>query len=132
MINAEPRVLLIGHRMSWGWSVIATLEQLGCKLSFLTAEESSSPSARLASFDVILGSSNCNHRFHRSPSLAGSRTTVFYLYPVEDGCWWLPALRLGVDCYGSPALRPSELALYLKQMLRPTAAPSLKKQNSAA
>ena len=88
-----PRVLLIGQRMSWGWSVIAMFEELGCTVCFLTALEAASRATGLEEFDLILGGSDCNHAVHLSPSLAGSHTSVFYLYPVEDGCWWLPALR---------------------------------------
>jgi hypothetical protein len=48
----------------------------------------------------------------RSPGLvellSGSATTLFYALRVEVGYWWVPILRLGEECLGAPALRPSE------------------------
>jgi hypothetical protein len=115
---AGTRVLLIGRRTSWGWSMITMLKELGCAVSFLTAVEEASRTTGLEEFDVILGGSDCNHALHRLPSLRGSHASVFYVYPVEDSCWWLPALNQGADCYGSVALRPAEFAAHLKQLLR--------------
>ncbi len=46
--------------------------------------------------------------------LIGSCTTLFYAFPVENGCWWLPALMRGEDCHGAPAISrkdfPEELS----------------------
>ncbi|HVB55360.1 MAG TPA: hypothetical protein VNE63_02875 [Candidatus Acidoferrales bacterium] len=42
-----------------------------------------------------------------------SNITLFYFHAVEDGCWWLPALRHGQKCFGSSALRPSEFVAAL-------------------
>jgi hypothetical protein len=33
---------------------------------------------------------------------------VFYSLRVEEGYWWLPVLRLGKECLGTPALRGGE------------------------
>jgi hypothetical protein len=50
--------------------------------------------------------------------LEGSGATMFYSFAVEYGCWWLPALRRGQKCFGSPALRPSEFMCLLNEMIR--------------
>jgi hypothetical protein len=42
-------------------------------------------------------------------ALSGSRASLFYMLPVEVGCWWVPVLRVGLDCLGSPALRHGEI-----------------------
>ena len=49
--------------------------------------------------------------------LKGSGASLFYAYPVESGCWWLPAMVRGQDCHGSPAFRASEFPLELKKLL---------------
>ena len=49
--------------------------------------------------------------------LEGSTTTLFYFEPVENGCWWLPALRNGHNCFGSSALLPSEFILLLDEII---------------
>jgi hypothetical protein len=49
--------------------------------------------------------------------LAGTQASVFYAHPVEDSCWWLPALRNGLQCLGAPALRPGEVTSLLDQLV---------------
>jgi hypothetical protein len=110
MPRTRPRVLLIGPQSSWGVSVTSTLAELGCEVEFLTIAVSTSHANRLADFDLILAAIGSKNRLHKVPALTGSATSVFYVFPVEDGCWWLPALRNGVDCYGAGALRPTEFA----------------------
>lgn len=51
----------------------------------------------------LLGRSNCH---------------VFYAYPVENGCWWLPLMNDGQECLGAPALRPREFVGVLDQTLK--------------
>lgn len=112
----RPSVLLIGRRTFWGPFLTATLQEMGCAVHFQnTAHEK--PPERLPEFDLILGGQGCRREIHRLPSLAGSRTTVFYVFPVEDSCWWLPALKQGVDCFGSAALRPAEFSKQLRHIL---------------
>jgi hypothetical protein len=50
-------------------------------------------------------------------ALSGSRTSLFYMLPVEVGCWWVPVLRTGVDCLGSPALRHGEFFDVLNEIV---------------
>ena len=49
--------------------------------------------------------------------LAESGTTLFYSQKVEAGCWWLPPLRRGENCFGAPALRPGEFVFVLAQTI---------------
>lgn len=50
-------------------------------------------------------------------ALSGSRASLFYMLPVEVGCWWVPVLRTGVDCLGSPALRHGEFFDVLNEIV---------------
>jgi len=71
-------------------------------------------------FDLVL--SLLTGRGTSSSSLAGllrgSSTTLFYALRLEVGCWWVPLLRLGEECFGAPALRPSEFGNTLDEILK--------------
>jgi hypothetical protein len=43
---------------------------------------------------------------------------LVYSYPVETGCWWLPAVKNGTSCWGSLAMRPSEFIGFLDEILK--------------
>jgi len=47
--------------------------------------------------------------------LSGLQVTAFLCVPVENSCFWLPAIDAGKECLGSPALRPSEFANELEE-----------------
>jgi hypothetical protein len=51
-------------------------------------------------------------------ALAGLPVTAFLCLPVENSCFWLPAIDAGKECLGLPALRPSEFASTLEKMVR--------------
>jgi hypothetical protein len=51
-------------------------------------------------------------------SLSGLPVTAFLCLPVEDSCFWLPAVDSGKECLGLPALRPTEFVDILQEMAR--------------
>jgi hypothetical protein len=51
-------------------------------------------------------------------ALSGLPVTAFLCLPVENGCYWLPALDAGKNCLGLSALRSSEFARALEEMTR--------------
>jgi hypothetical protein len=57
-------------------------------------------------------------------ALTGLPVTAFLCLPVENGCFWLPAIDDGKECLGLPALRPSEFARTLEEMTRSLGVPS--------
>lgn len=66
--------------------------------------------------------------------LEGTHSDFFYAHPVEDGCWWLPAVRSGEPSSGSPAMRSSEFFEMIDRLTkqnpkgkasRPASAPQL-------
>ena len=67
----------------------------------------------LSEFRLLDGSS-----YPLADLLVGSNTTLVYSYPVESGCYWLPAVRNGQSCWGARAMRPSEFVAYLDDILR--------------
>lgn len=50
--------------------------------------------------------------------LSGLPISAFLCLPVEDSCFWVPAIDVGRVCLGLPALRPEEFACSLKEMAR--------------
>jgi len=50
------------------------------------------------------------------PALAGRPVTAFLCLPVENSCFWLPAIDGGKECLGLPALRPLEFASAIEKM----------------
>jgi hypothetical protein len=63
--------------------------------------------------------------------LSGSRITLFYALPVEEGCWWVPVLRIGDECIGEPALRPHEFSIVLDVIVKELkVGPTIGKSNS--
>jgi hypothetical protein len=51
-------------------------------------------------------------------ALAGLPVAAFLCLSVENGWFWLPAIDGGHECFGLPALRPSEFANALEEMAR--------------
>ena len=69
--------------------------------------------------DLILGPVRLDGEslFSLIGQLRGSRTTLFYYLIVEDGCWWLPAVWLGANCFGAPAIHNSDFATVLDETI---------------
>jgi hypothetical protein len=117
---ACPAVLLVGRNGSWGSVVLKSLEKIGCELSFEVPEIVTPRFAKNGAYDLILLDSTVppEQRRHLASELIGTETSIFYTFPVENGCWWLPALRCGRDCHGAPAFRRKEFPSELERMLR--------------
>ena len=49
--------------------------------------------------------------------LIGSTASLFRSHAVEDGCWWLPAVRHGKKCLSTPAFRPTEFAVAIERIV---------------
>ncbi|HLJ22539.1 MAG TPA: hypothetical protein VKT71_00445 [Candidatus Acidoferrales bacterium] len=116
----SPSVLLVGRNGSWGATVLKSLAKFGSKTSFV-AQDAVTPRVVIqGAFDVVLLDSTVSpdQRRRLASELAGSATSVFYTFPVENGCWWLPALRRGQDCHGDPAFRRNEFVDELERMLK--------------
>ena len=103
------------------------LESKGCRCHFARSQRGLEELLNQKQFDIVL----TMHRIQGSgtdwlgAALSGSRTTLFYALPVEVGCWWVPILRVGTECFGAPALRPSEFSDVLNEIvdeIRTTAA----------
>lgn len=117
---ACPSVLLVGRSGSWGTSVVKSLEKFGSELFFAAPQTVTSEYVRKGAYNLILLDSTVPPEQRRKLAfeLIGSEASIFYTFPVENGCWWLPALRGGKDCHGAPAFRRNEFPFELERILR--------------
>lgn len=114
--TTEPRVLLIGENSQGFAHLLKHLEGRGCKCRFATSYQEAISLFGVQDFDLVLSPMRIRESslFAFISLLERSRTTLFYFQAVEEGCWWLPALRFGQKCFGSNALRPSEFIASLE------------------
>ena len=115
-----PTVLLVGRNGSWGTPVLKSLEKLGSELSYVTPQDVTPEFLRNSPYKLILLDSTVTHeqRKQLTSGLNGSKASIFYTFPVENGCWWVPALLRGQDCHGAPAFRRNEFPLELQRIFQ--------------
>jgi hypothetical protein len=117
--TAKVRVLLVGDSPKVFSSCRRRLETNGCHCEFAECEREVWNVLEQRQFDIVLSV----HRDRRTRTeslgalLSGSRTTLFYALPVEKGCCWVPILRVGEECFSAPAMRPTEFATALDEVL---------------
>lgn len=115
LVGDGPQVFSLSQRQ---------LERKGCRCHFANSQKKLKDLLSQKQFDIVLAM----HRIEGGSTdwlgaaLSGSRTSLFYLLPVEVGCWWVPVLRIGTDCLGSPALRHSEFFDALNEIVNETRA----------
>ncbi len=118
--GTKPKVLLIGKGIQ-GYSHLASrIDSRGCECSFGSSSREVFVILGIQKFDLVLSPMNFDSGtlYSLIHLLEGSRTTVFYSFAVESDCWWLPALRCGQNCFGSPAFRACEFASHLDETIR--------------
>jgi hypothetical protein len=115
-----PTILLVGRNGSWGTKVLKSLEKFGAELSFAAPQTVTAEHVRKGAYLIILLDSTVSSEQRRqlASELAGSSISIFYSFPVENGCWWLPTLQNGQDCHGAPAFRRNEFPNELERILR--------------
>jgi hypothetical protein len=118
MNQDSVRVLLLGECAKGSSHLLWHLEQRGCHCWFATSAEQGIALFKKHRFPLILSASPVRQATRMIALLGRSNCSVFYAYPVENGCWWLPLINGGQKCFGAPALRPSEFADVLDQKLK--------------
>jgi hypothetical protein len=115
----HTRALLIGENSQGSSYLVKRLEGYRCECEFANSYPDVSSLLKFRSFDLVLSPMRLrdNSLFPLVDQLEGSRTTLFYFQAVEESCWWVPALRLGRNCFGSYALRPNEFMTSLGQVV---------------
>lgn len=120
MRDEEIRVLLVGQSPTNFLRLQNSLERRHCRCERARSFDEALQILENETPDIVLSATI--HRpggaFSITDRLAGTGASLFYAYPVEDGCWWLPAIERGERCFGSPAMRPRKFASVLSRMVR--------------
>src|SRR5258708_16816610 len=114
MSTKVVRVLLVGENAKGSSFLLRRLEKRGCECCVATSSSEATRFSVGQVFDMVLCTDLEEGINTFISSLAGSSTTLFLCYPVENSCWWLPVLRHGAKCLGAPALRPAEFGCALE------------------
>ena len=112
------KVLLLGESEE-GWSYLAWhLEHQGCDCWLAKSTEHALSLLDRQKFQLVLTTRPLPLANRIIERLEELNCSVFYRYPVGDGCWWLPAVDHGKECLGATALRPREFVSALDQIVR--------------
>jgi hypothetical protein len=116
----EPsvRVLLLDTTRKSFWHIQMQLENRGCSCWFACSTAEGAKLLNEYSFDLVLSTIPLQRP---NPLLAGadkSHTSIFFCHRVEAGCWWLTLVLKGQKCVDAPAVRASEFAGLLDQMVK--------------
>lgn len=119
MGNEKLSVLLIEEGSGSFSGIIRRLDKIGCRCRVAKsyAEARSLVAAETPELVLSVIPPRDNAMSSLTAALAGTNASVFYVHPVEDSCWWLPALCHGSPCFGAPALRPSEFTILLDRVV---------------
>ena len=112
-------MLLVGEKPQDSSCLAKRLRRRGCDCQFVVSCQEACSLLGVQAFDLVLSPLRLpgGSTFSLVALLEGSTTTLFYFEPVENGCWWLPALRNGHNCFGSSALLPSEFVPALDEVI---------------
>jgi len=119
-VNGEKfGVLLIGEGSGSFAGIIRRLEKSGCRCQVANSYAEAQHLVEEDGFELVLSviPPRENAMSLLTVALAGTHANIFYAHRVEDGCWWLPVLRDGLQCFGAPALRPSEFTNLLDRVV---------------
>ena len=110
-------VLLI-NKGQQGWSHLAMqLEQLGCQCWFASTPEDIRALLDRHPFRLILSTRPVTEGSVLMQLLRGPERSVFYSFPVENGCLWFEAFPESSLAAGS-AFRPSEFMSILSDLIK--------------
>ena len=117
--KAVVRVLLVGEEPREFFLSRQLFERSDCQCHFAKSEREIAEMLIATEFDIVLSTHRiAGGSIHQLVALlSGSRASMFYSLRVEEGYWWLPVLRLGKECLGTPALRGGEFVHVLDQLL---------------
>ena len=118
MTLAGRNVLLVGQNFLSAQSLIQRLHRWSFRCHFATHAKPAIEFSGSHPVDLVLSNTHLSDGtgYRLLMSFARFPVSAFLCFPVENGCFWLPAMDGGEKCLGLPALRPSEFAKTLEQM----------------
>ena len=120
MTSSGRNVLLVGQSFHRSDALTDRLHQWGFRCHLATDVRAAADLLNSHQIDLVLRNTHLSDGtgFGLLAGLAGLPVTAFPCLPVENGCFWLPAIDSGKECLGRPALRPSEFASAIEEMAR--------------
>jgi hypothetical protein len=111
-------VLLVGQIFHGALPLTERLGRLGFQCHFVKDMRAACDLLSSRPVDLVLSKTLLSDGtgFGLMVALTGLPVTAFLCLPVEDSCFWLPAIDGGKECLGSPALRPREFAILLEEL----------------
>jgi hypothetical protein len=116
----RAKVLLIADNRSSMRQLLNYLRNLGCLCSLTRSHDEACDLFRRDEFDLILSrfAPLCESCHELVLLSAGTRASLFYFFAVEHGCWWIPRVRFGQECWGETALPPRQFASALEKLIQ--------------
>jgi hypothetical protein len=101
-------VLLVGQSFRSADALTDRLRRWGFRCRVASSVRSACDLIRSGPVDLLLSEMQLpdGTGFGLLGTLDGFRVTAFLCLPLEDSCFWLPAIDAGKRCLGLPALRP--------------------------
>jgi hypothetical protein len=118
MCQESVKVLLLGESEKGSSYLARCLEHHGCRCWFAKSTEDALALLDEHNFQLVLSTNPLHLASAIVERLEKSNCSAFCCCPVENGCWWLPAVNHGKECLGAPALRPSEFLGELDHIVR--------------
>jgi hypothetical protein len=120
MASNSPRVLLIADNPIGISFWEARFNKWACEVQFALSCKAAAAFVSHERFDLVLSQFRLRDgsSYPLAALLIGSNTTLVYSYPVETGCWWIPAVKNGQSCWGSLAMRPNDFIVFLDDILK--------------
>lgn len=113
------KVLLVGVKSRGSSPLAKYLLKRNCQCEFASSRQEAHSLLQSRPFDMVLSPMRLHDAslFPLIEMLEGADISLFYFCPVEVGTWWLPALRRGEKCLGSPAVRSCEFVSALDEAI---------------
>lgn len=116
MANEGMDVLLVGNRLPGAFALLDRLQQRGFRCHFASTMRTATDVLSSGPVDVVLSNAYLpdGTGFRLANCLSGLPVSAYVCLPIENSCFWLPAIHYGQDCWGSPAIRSTDLARELE------------------
>jgi hypothetical protein len=114
------KVLVVDERLQEPCAYRRMLGRNDCQCFFASSQKDVALMLELGTVDIVLSSLKIPGKsIHWLIALlSGSRASAFYSLRLEESYWWVPVLKLGKECLGTPAFPPSGFAGVFDQLVK--------------
>lgn len=116
----EAGVLFVGEYPALSASVARVLKSPGCECQYARSCEEAIAALEKRRFRMVLSKPKLADGSARAliPALEEASGWLFFSFPVEDGCWWIPVMAEGRLCIEAVALHSREFSKALLKILK--------------